>query len=68
MAREVHGPGHVPLAGASTQRADARASVAPARVYHGIWGLAPYQSLYEPAPSLLGSLLQMPEMALAFGS
>src|SRR5438067_6667620 len=32
-----------------------------ARVYHGIWGVAPYQSLYEPAPSLLGSLPQMPE-------
>ena len=36
-----------------------------ARVYHGIWGVAPYQSLYEPAPSLLGSLPQMPEWYLA---
>src|SRR5207248_11611756 len=36
------------------------------RVYHGIWGLAPYQSLYEPAPSLLGALPQMPEWYLAF--
>src|SRR3989449_928524 len=36
------------------------------RVYHGVWGLAPYQSLYEPAPSLLGSLPQMPEWHLAF--
>src|SRR5213593_111993 len=35
------------------------------RVYHGIWGVAPYQSLYEPAPSLLGSLPQMPEWYLA---
>ncbi|PYM78228.1 MAG: glycosyl transferase, partial [Candidatus Rokuibacteriota bacterium] len=35
-----------------------------ARVYHGIWGVAPYQSLYEPAPSLLGSLPQMPEWYL----
>jgi len=34
------------------------------RVYHGIWGVAPYQSLYEPAPSLLGSLPQMPEWYL----
>src|SRR5206468_11042396 len=37
-----------------------------ARVYHGIWGLAPYQSLYEPAPSWLGALPQMPEWHLAF--
>src|SRR5213079_3331874 len=36
-----------------------------ARVYHGIWGVAPYQSLYEPAPSLLGSLPKMPEWYLA---
>src|SRR5881296_45399 len=35
-----------------------------ARVYHGIWGVAPYQSLYEPAPSLLASLPQMPEWYL----
>ena len=35
-----------------------------ARVYHGVWGVAPYQSLYEPAPSLLGSLPQMPEWYL----
>ena len=35
-----------------------------ARVYHGVWGVAPYQSLYEPAPGLLGSLPQMPEWYL----
>ena len=35
-----------------------------ARVYHGAWGVAPYQSLYERAPSLLGSLPQMPEWYL----
>ncbi|HEV2751899.1 MAG TPA: glycosyltransferase [Gemmatimonadales bacterium] len=34
------------------------------RVYHGIWGEAPYQSLWEPRPSLLGSLPQMPEWHL----
>ena len=31
------------------------------RVYHGLWGTAPFQSLYEPAPNLLSSLLLMPE-------
>src|SRR6266702_1226333 len=34
------------------------------RVYHGIWGVAPYQSLYEPARSVVGSLPQMPEWHL----
>ena len=34
------------------------------RVYHGVWGAAPYQSLYQPAPTLLGSLPQMPEWYL----
>ena len=34
------------------------------RIYHGTWGLAPYQSLYEPAPSLIESLPMMPEWYL----
>jgi O-antigen biosynthesis protein len=35
------------------------------RIYQGIWGSAPFQSLYEPAPSTLWSLSQMPEWYLA---
>src|SRR5206468_11389834 len=35
-----------------------------ARVYHGVWCAAPFQSLYEPAPTLLASLPQMPEWHL----
>jgi GT2 family glycosyltransferase len=31
------------------------------RVYHGVWGLAPFQSLCEPPPGLLPSLPLMPE-------
>jgi GT2 family glycosyltransferase len=34
------------------------------RVYQGIWGSAPFQSVYEPAPGLLGSLPFMPEWYL----
>ena len=34
------------------------------RIYHGIWGTALFQSLYEPAPSLLESLPMMPEWYL----
>jgi hypothetical protein len=31
------------------------------RVYQGLWGSAPFQSLYQPAPSTLASILDMPE-------
>jgi len=34
------------------------------RIYHGQWGTAPFQSLYEPAPNLLESLPMMPEWYL----
>jgi GT2 family glycosyltransferase len=34
------------------------------RVYHGIWGSAPFQSLYEPAPTVFSSLMLMPEWYL----
>src|SRR2546426_3019354 len=39
-----------------------------ARVHHGVWGAAPFQSLYEPAPTLLASLPQMPEWHLMTGT
>jgi O-antigen biosynthesis protein len=31
------------------------------RIYHGVWGLAPFQTMCEPSPSLLQSLPLMPE-------
>jgi hypothetical protein len=34
------------------------------RIYHGLWGTAPFQSLYEPAPTGLESLPMMPEWYL----
>jgi glycosyltransferase involved in cell wall biosynthesis len=34
------------------------------RIYHGQWGTAPFQSLYEPAPNLAESLPMMPEWYL----
>lgn len=34
------------------------------RIYHGIWGFAPFQFMYEPAPGLLESLPLMPEWYL----
>jgi hypothetical protein len=34
------------------------------RVDHGVWGSAPFQSLYEPAPGWLAALTQVPEWHL----
>lgn len=34
------------------------------RIYQGTWGSAPYQSVYEPAPSTLASFTMMPEWYL----
>jgi GT2 family glycosyltransferase len=34
------------------------------RIYHGTWGSALFQSLYEPAPSVLRALVMMPECYL----
>ena len=33
----------------------------PDRIYHGSWGLAPFQSLYQPVPGTIQSVLMMPE-------
>ena len=37
------------------------------RVYHGVWGSALFQSLYEPARGDMNTLLLMPEAYLAIG-
>jgi hypothetical protein len=34
------------------------------RIYYGFWGSAPFQSLYQPAPSVWSSLFLMPEWYL----
>jgi len=37
------------------------------RIYHGSWGSAPYQRLYQPAVSILGDLPLLPEWYLVIG-
>ena len=37
------------------------------RIYQGIWGTAPFQRLYGPAPGPLSSLILMPEWFLIVG-
>lgn len=38
------------------------------RIYHGVWGLAPYQMLYRKAPGVLQALPMRPEWYLAIGA
>jgi GT2 family glycosyltransferase len=56
--------GHVSWAGRIYGRGVAQALVRPQRVYHGLWGEAPYQSLYERAPGTWWALPLMPEWYL----
>jgi GT2 family glycosyltransferase len=42
-----------------------RSLASPRHIYHGSWGSAPYQSVYEPAPEGVRALLLMPEWYLA---
>src|SRR3989442_3597074 len=66
---KYNGPGHVRWTGRMYGSGLARAlGWHQPRIYHGIWGSAPFQSLYDPAPSVLGSLPQMPEWHLLTGT
>lgn len=56
--------GHVSWKGRIYGRGAAQALVRPQRVYHGLWGEAPYQSLYERAPGTWWTLPLMPEWYL----
>jgi len=66
---KYNGPGHVRWAGRlyGSGLTHALGWRRP-QVYHGVWGGAPFQSLYHPASSLLGSLPQMPEWHLMTAS
>jgi O-antigen biosynthesis protein len=55
-AGRVYGKGLAPILGR------------PSRVYYGIWGSAPFQSLYQPAADGIGALLLMPEWYLVCGA
>jgi GT2 family glycosyltransferase len=38
------------------------------RIHHGVWGSAPFQSVYQPTPGTLWSLPLMPEWYLVVGT
>src|SRR3989449_72836 len=66
---KYNGPGHVRWTGRMYGSGLTRAlGWRQPRIYHGIWGSAPFQSLYQPGSSLLGSLPQMPEWHLMTAS
>jgi GT2 family glycosyltransferase len=57
--------GHVAWAGRIYGRGVMRALTwGRGRVYHGMWGTAPFQSLYEPATGVWGALAQTPVLYL----
>src|SRR5204863_460176 len=66
---KYNGPGHVRWAGRMYGDGLTHAlGWRRPQVYHGVWGGAPFQSLYQPASSLLSSLPQMPEWHLMTAS
>jgi GT2 family glycosyltransferase len=56
--------GHLAWAGRLYGRGLAYMLSRRARIYHGTWGAAPFQALYEPTPGLLALLPLMPEWYL----
>ena len=56
--------GHVSWGGRLYGTGLARAIGLTARIYHGPWGSAPFQSLYQPAGGVLSALPLMPEWYL----
>ena len=53
--------GHLTWHGRLYGRGNVETLLRPPRIYHGTWGSALFQSVYEPAPGLLSSLPLMPE-------
>ena len=63
---KYNAPGHLVWAG----RIYSRTVSAPRRlrrIFHGVWGSALFQSVYQPAPGYIGSLPLMPEWYLVIG-
>jgi O-antigen biosynthesis protein len=59
--------GHVSWGGDMYGNAFARLAFKRSRIYNGVCGFAPFQSLYQGTPSVLDSLARLPEWYLAIG-
>jgi len=67
--QRFNGPGHLAWSGRIYGRGlTLGLAFAPARIYAGVWGSAPYQSLYERAPATPLALPLMPEWSFAIGA
>jgi glycosyltransferase involved in cell wall biosynthesis len=53
--------GHLKWQGRLYGRGIVESLFARSRIYHGVWGSAPFQSVYEPCSGKLASLTLMPE-------
>jgi GT2 family glycosyltransferase len=64
--QKYNGTGHLSWAGRIYSRGLTRSlDLRRGRIYHGTWGTAPFQRLYQPAPIALYSLPLIPEWYLA---
>jgi GT2 family glycosyltransferase len=61
---KYNGMGHLTWAGRVYRKGITPILGWAGRIYHGTWGSAPFQSLYQPASNLLGALPLMPEWYL----
>ncbi|HSH83062.1 MAG TPA: ABC transporter transmembrane domain-containing protein, partial [Herpetosiphonaceae bacterium] len=63
-AEKYNALGHLSWTGRVYGKGLTRALGCVGRIYHGIWGTAPFQGLYQPEPDTLRSLPLMPEWYL----
>jgi GT2 family glycosyltransferase len=59
--------GHVSWGGDMYGNAFARLAFKRSRIYNGVCGFAPFQTLYQGTPSVLDALARLPEWYLAIG-
>src|SRR5207249_4956933 len=62
---KYNGTGHVTWAGRIYGKGLQELRWRRGRIYHGIWGTAPFQRMYERRPSALGSLPLVPELCVS---
>src|SRR5439155_16526764 len=63
---KYNGPGHLTWAGRIYNGGE-NCGDPDRRIFHGVWGSAPFQSVYEVADGFLSSLPLMPEWFLIIG-
>jgi O-antigen biosynthesis protein len=65
---KYNGVGHVSWAGRLYGKRPGVLVGMGSRIYHGVWGSAPYQSLYQRAPGTLSMAVAMPEWVLVIAA